>query len=214
VRAHYGMLAVYANYQRGAWFVGGVLSHDDGYSYADRSIRLGAASVYSASGKPDSSATALQLSTGLDFRLAHDWFMQPYANLLAAHSSQQGYDEYGAGDLSLAYSDIRQNRRQGELGWKLGKTLQIGDSIATPYVGFAQTVAWGDRQPDAEVSFLDAPGASFRIQGNRLPRSWLSGQVGVHWALGTSVRLELSYQGVLNSPLRDNRFDAGLSWRF
>ena len=214
VRAHYGMLAVYANYQRGAWFVGGVLSHDDGYSYADRSIRLGAAGVQSVSGKPDSSATALQLSTGFDFRLAHDWFVQPYANLLAAHSSQQAYDEYGAGDLSLAYGDIRQNRRQGELGWKLGKALHIGDSIATPYVGFAQTAAWGDRQPAAEVSFLDAPGAGFRIQGNRLPRSWLSGQAGVHWALGTSVLLELSYQGVLNSTLRDNRFHAGFSWRF
>ncbi|GLQ89759.1 hypothetical protein GCM10007898_33340 [Dyella flagellata] len=214
VRAHYGMLAVYANYRHAAWFIGGVLSHDDGWSYADRSIHLGAGGVQGVTGKPDSSSTALQVNTGFDFRFTHDWFVQPYANLLAARSSQQAYSEYGAGDLSLAYSGIRQSREQGELGFKLGRTLRFGESMATPYIGLSETTTWGNRQPDAQVSFIDAPATSFVIRGNRMPRAWLSGQAGVRMTLSKSVVLAVSYQGVLHSQLRDDGFNADLSWQF
>lgn len=213
VRSQYNMLAAYGQYQRGPWFIGGVLSFDSGWSYADRAIRLGAG-VQTASGKPNASSTALQLTSGLDFRLAHDWFVQPYADLIAAKSSQDAYAEYGAGALSLQYGKINQTRYQGDLGVKLGTSFGKGTTTFQPYVGLAEAVAWGDRQPGAQVSFTGAPGTSFQIRGNSVPGSWLNGQAGVHMALAKSVLIDVSYQGALTGRLHDDFFNAGLSVRF
>ncbi len=214
VRSQYSTLAAYGDYQRGRWFIGGVLSYADGWSYADRSIRLGASGLQQASGKPGATSTALQLTSGLNFRLAHRWFVQPYADVMTAKSSQQAYSEYGAGALSLHYGRIEQTRYQGELGVKLGSSFEQGAKTFEPYVGLAQSTAWGDRQPQAQVAFVGAPGTAFTIRGNSVPRSWLSGQAGVHVAFGKSVRLDVNYQGALTGRLHDDVFNAGLAWRF
>lgn len=214
VRSRYNMLAAYGDYQRGRWFIGGVLSYADGWSYADHTINLGASGVQTASGKPGASSTTLQLTSGLNFRLGRHWFVQPYADAMAAKSSQEAYSEYGAGALSLQYGKIDQTRYQGDLGVKLGTSFEKGDSTFQPYVGLAETAAWGDRQPEAQVGFVSAPGTSFQIRGNTVPRSWLSGQIGMHVASGKSVLFEVSYQGALTGRLHDDFFNAGLSWRF
>lgn len=214
VRSQYNMLAAYGDYQRGRWFIGGVLSHADGWSHADHTINLGASGMQTASGKPGASATALQLTSGLDFRLARHWFVQPYADAMAAKSSQDAFSEYGAGALSLQYGKIDQTRYQGDLGVKLGTSFEKGTATFQPYAGLAETAAWGDRQPEAQVDFIGAPGTSFQVRGNSVPRSRLNGQAGVHMAFGKSVMFEVSYQGALTGRLHDDFFDAGLSWRF
>lgn len=214
VRSRYDMLAAYADYQRGPWFIGGVLSFTRGWSHADHTISLGASGAQTASGKPNATSTALQLTTGLNFPLAHHWFVQPYADAMAAKSSQEAYSEYGAGALSLRYGKIDQSRYQGDLGVKFGTSLEKGTTTFQPYVGLAETAAWGDRQPEAQVGFVGAPGTSFLIRGNNIPRSWLNGQAGVHMAVGKSVLFDLSYQGALSGHLHNDFFRAGISWRF
>ncbi|HVC16972.1 MAG TPA: autotransporter domain-containing protein, partial [Rhodanobacter sp.] len=175
VRSQYDMLAAYAEYQRGLWFIGGVLSHGSGWSQADHA---GTAGGQTASGKPSASSTALQLTSGLDYRLARNWFVQPYADLMAAKSTQDAYSEYGAGALSLHYGKIDQTRYQGDLGVKLGTSFGKGSTTFQPYVGLAEAASWGDRRPQAQVSFEGAPGTSFQIRGNSVPRSWLNAQAG------------------------------------
>ena len=214
VRSQYSTLAAYGDYQRGRWFIGSVLSYANGWSHADHAINLGASGVQTASGTPGASSTALQLTSGLNFRLARGWFVQPYADAMAAKSSQQAYSEYGAGALSLHYGRIEQTRYQGDLGVKLGTSFAKGNSTFQPYVGLAQAAAWGDRQPQAQVTFVGAPGTAFTIRGNSAPRSWLSGQAGMHVAVGKSVLLDVNYQGALTGRLHDDVFNAGLSWRF
>ena len=214
VRSQYSTLAAYGDYQRGRWFIGGVLSYANGWSHADHTIRRGAAGVQTASGTPGATSTALQLISGLNFRLARGWFVQPYADAMTAQSAQQAYSEYGAGALSLHYGRIEQTRYQGDLGLKLGTSFEQGSSTFQPYVGLAQAAAWGDRQPQAQVAFVSAPGTAFTIRGNSAPSSWLSGQAGVHVAFGKSVLLDVNYQGALTGRLHDDVFNAGLSWRF
>lgn len=214
VRSQYNMLAAYGDYQRGRWFIGGLLSHADGWSYADGTINLGVSGMQTAKGKPGASSTALQLTSGLDFRFARRWFVRPYADAMAAKSSQDAYNEYGAGALSLQYGKIDQTRYQGDLGLKLGASFEKGTSTFQPYVALAETAAWGDRRPEAQVGFIGAPGTSFQVRGNSVPRSWLNGQAGVHMAFGKSMKLEVSYQGALTGRLHDDFFNAGLSWRF
>ncbi|HUW52370.1 MAG TPA: autotransporter domain-containing protein [Rhodanobacter sp.] len=211
VRSQYDMLAAYAEYQRGLWFIGGVLSHGSGWSQADHA---GTAGGQTASGKPSASSTALQLTSGLDYRLARNWFVQPYADLMAAKSTQDAYSEYGAGALSLHYGKIDQTRYQGDLGVKLGTSFGKGSTTFQPYVGLAEAASWGDRRPQAQVSFEGAPGTSFQIRGNSVPRSWLNAQAGVHMAFGKSVLFDVGYQGALTGRLHDDFFNAGLSWRF
>ncbi|MDE2154373.1 MAG: autotransporter domain-containing protein [Xanthomonadaceae bacterium] len=211
VRSQYDMLAAYADYQHDHWFIGGVLSHSNGWSQADHASAAGA---QTASAKPSASSTALQVTSGLDYRLARDWFVQPYADLMAAKSTQDAYSEYGAGALSLHYGKIDQTRYQGDLGVKLGTSFGKGNTIFKPYVGLAEAAAWGDRRPQAQVSFEGAPGTSFRIRGNSVPRSWLNGQAGVHMAFGKSVLFDVSYQGALTGRLHNDFFNAGLAWRF
>lgn len=212
VRSRYNMLAAYGQYQRGSWFVGGVLSYGNGWSRADR--QLGMVGAPTASGKPSASAAALQLTSGLNLRLAHDWFVQPYASVMAARSSQDAYGEYGAGALSLQYSTIDQDRYQGDLGVKLGTSFAKGRVTFEPYVGLAEAMAWGDRAPTAQVSFASAPGTRFEVRGNSVPGSWLKGQAGLHIALAKSVLLDMNYQGALTGHLHDDLFNAGLSVQF
>ncbi len=214
VRSQYSTLAAYGDYQRGRWFIDGVLSYADGWSYADHAINLGAAGVQMASGTPGATSTALQLTSGFNVRLARGWFVQPYAAAMAAKSSQQAYSEYGAGALSLHYGRIDQTRYQGDLGVKLGTSFKKGSKTFQPYVGLAQTTAWGDRQPVAQVGFVSAPGTAFTIRGNSVPRSWVSGQAGVHVAFSKSVLLDVNYQGALTGRLHNDDVNASLAWRF
>jgi len=214
VASQYNMLAAYADYQRGAWYIGGVLSYANGWSYADRTINLGASGVQMISGKPGAASRALQLSSGFTFPLGHHGFVQPYADVMGARSSQQAYREYGSGTLRLQYGSIEQSRYQGDLGVKLGASFEKGTSTFEPYVGLAEATAWGDRQPVAQVGFVNAPGTSFQIRGNNVPRSWLNGQAGVHVAVGRSTRFDMSYQGAMSGPVHNDYFSAGMSWRF
>jgi len=214
VRSQYNMLAAYGNYQRGRWFIGGVLSYATGWSYADRALNFGVPGVQMVTGKPSAASTALQLTSGFNVRLAHHWFVQPYAAAMAAKSAQQGYSESGAGALSLRYGRIEQTRYQGDLGVKLGTSFEQGAKTFEPYVGLAESTAWGARQPQAQVGFVSTPGSSFQIRGNSVPRSRLNGQLGMHVAFSKSMLLDVNYQGQLTGRLHDDIFNAGLSWRF
>ncbi|MDE1894953.1 MAG: autotransporter domain-containing protein, partial [Xanthomonadaceae bacterium] len=214
VRSQYNMLAAYADYQRGAWYIGGVLSYASGWSYADRTLRLGGSGTQTISGKPDATSTALQLSSGFILPLGKRGFVQPYGDVMVASSSQQAYREYGSDALALQYGRIGQSRYRGELGVKLGASFQHGTATLQPYVGLAEANAWGDRQPVAQVGFVDAPGTSFQIRGNGVPRSWLNGEAGVQAKIGRSTRVNVSYQGALSGPMHDDYVSAGIAWRF
>ncbi|WP_266170498.1 autotransporter domain-containing protein [Dyella subtropica] len=214
VRSHYGMVALYGDYQAGPWFIGGVLSQSDGANYADRTINLGAGGVQNVNAKPGLSSTAFRLNSGFNFRFAHDWYVTPYGEVTRAKSSQESYTESGSSPLALSYSGINQTRYQGELGMKLGKSFSTGSMTIEPYASLAEVFAWGDRAPSAQASFTSAPGTSFLVRGNALPSSWITAQAGLHLALNKSTLIDVSYQGVLDSRLRDDRFNAGLSWRF
>lgn len=212
VRSQYNMLAAYASYLRGPWFIGGTLSYTDGWSHADRTVAMGGAQT--ASGKPGVSALAMQLDTGFTFHIAKQWFIQPHAAVLAARSSQDGYTEVGAGALSLHYYGIDQTRYQGDLGVRLGASFEAGKAAFEPYVGLTGSAVWGDRQPVAQVAFAGAPGTPFQVRGNKLPGSWLNGEAGVHMLFSKSMQLDVSYQGALGGNLGNDYFNAGLSWRF
>ena len=212
VRSQYNMLAAYASYLRGPWFIGGTLSYANGWSYADRTVVMGGAQT--ATGKPGVSALAMQIDTGFNFRIAKRWFIQPHAAVTAARSSQDGYTEFGAGALSLQYHGIDQTRYQGDLGMRLGASFEAGKASFEPYVGLTGSAIWGDRQPVAQVAFVGAPGTSFQIRGNKLPGSWLNGEAGVHVAFSESMLLDVGYQGALGGRLGNDYFNAGLSWRF
>jgi autotransporter-associated beta strand protein len=214
VRSRYDVLAAYAAYQRGPWFIGGVVSYAQGWSRADRTLPLGNGGTEAVSGRPNASVTALQLTSGFDLRLAHGWFVQPYAQLTRATSAQDAYAESGTNALSLHYSEIDQARYEGDLGLRLGATFPTRVSTFRPYLGLAEVGNWGDRAPQAQVSFVGAPGTSFQISGNSLPSSYLKAQAGVSMTIGKAVAFDLSYQGALTGRLHDDYLSANLSWRF
>ncbi|GLQ87873.1 autotransporter domain-containing protein [Dyella flagellata] len=214
VHSDFNMLAAYGAYQRGSWFIGGVLSYANGWSRADRSVVLGSGGTQSVSGKPDANAMALQLDTGFDIRLAHGWFVQPYADLAASRSWQQSYSESADNAFALSYGHIDQTRYDGDLGVRLGATFQAGKTTIKPYVGVAEAAAWGDLKPQTQVTFIGAPGTSFLVRGNSVPSSWLKAQAGVQMSIGKSVLLDVSYQGAVTGHLHDDFLNAGLSWRF
>ncbi|RUL70880.1 autotransporter domain-containing protein [Dyella choica] len=214
VHSDYNLLAAYGAYQRGSWFIGGVLSYVNGWSRADRTMVLGTGGMQTVSGKPNANALALQVASGFDIRLAHGWFVQPYAEFAAARSWQQSYAESSSNALALSYGHIDQTRYDGDLGVKLGTTFQTGTTTIKPYLGLAEAGAWGDRRPQTQVAFVDAPGASFLVSGNSVPSAWLKAQAGVQMNFGKSVLFDVSYQGSLTGHVHDDFLNAGLSWRF
>jgi uncharacterized protein with beta-barrel porin domain len=213
-RSRQGMAAVYGDYQYGPWYIGGIVSRDMGSNNLDRTFQVGNGSVQNAYAKPNASSTGLRVMSGFNISVANRWYVSPYGTLTRTWNSQNSYTESGASPLALSYASIRQNGYQGELGVNMGKAFQSGKVVMEPYVGLAEVFAWGDRTPYSNVSFVGAPGTSFVIQGNGLPSSWTKAQGGLRLAVNRAVLFDVSYQANLNSTLRNDQFNASVSWRF
>lgn len=213
-RSRQGMAAVYGDYHYGPWYVGGMLSQSMGSDRLDRTFQVGGGGMQSVYAKPDASSTGLRLITGFNLPIANSWYASPYGTLTRTWSSQDAYTESGDSPLALSYSSVRQNGFQGELGVNVGKLFQSDKVVMEPYLGVAQVFAWGGRTPYAKVSFVGAPGTSFIVQGNSLPSSWTKAQGGLRLALGRGILFDVSYQSNLNSQLRNDQFNASVSWQF
>ena len=188
-----GTLGIYSGYMNGNWLVKGSLFTGRQNYYGKRHITfMGRTATARYEG----------WNAGLDvegsYNLAvFDWMnVKPFVGVFGNYAHQQAFTEKDAGALSLHVESHDQVTVQGRLGFQLdGKVFK---NRLSWYGSVAVKQIFGNDYAKLHMSF-DLPGTRMDILGAELGRTYLSGQVGLNYAITDS----LSLYGNLDTGVND-----------
>ncbi|NMX68853.1 transporter [Pseudomonas sp. WS 5111] len=138
--------------------------------------------------------------------------VEPFAGLAYVNYASDTLKEKG-GSAALK-GDADQDITFSTLGVRLGKTIALGNgSSITPRGSIGWRHAFGDTQPDADLSFING-GASFSTQGVPIAKDSAVVEAGVDYQISPNGKLGLGYSGQLSRNDKDHGMTISFSLGF
>jgi autotransporter-associated beta strand protein len=203
-------LAAYMNYQLDALAArfGAVYSWHDIESKRDVSV-----GNYSDRLKAKYDARTAQVFGEVGYTLeAGGVSFEPFAGL--AHVDYDSDRAREKGGLARLSADSDQNITFSTVGVRAGKRIALGkDAEITPRGSIGWRHAYGDTQPDADLTFING-GASFSTQGVPIARDAAVVEAGMDFQVGEDSKLGIGYSGQLSKENKDHAMTISFSMGF
>ncbi|PIB43023.1 transporter [Pseudomonas sp. 2822-15] len=138
--------------------------------------------------------------------------VEPFAGLAYVNYDSDTVKEKG-GSAALR-GDADQDVTFSTLGVRLGQTITLGNgSKITPRGSIGWRHAFGDTQPDADLSFING-GASFSTQGVPIAKDSAVVEAGLDYQISQNGKLGLGYSGQLSRNDKDHAMTISFSLGF
>ncbi|HBK47232.1 MAG TPA: hypothetical protein DDZ67_12530 [Xanthomonadaceae bacterium] len=153
------------------------------------------------------------LRAGYDVQLAQAQRLQPSLGLRYDTIDQDGFEESGAGDLSLRGQGHDSERLLADLGLRWSGALAAGSWTLVPQLDVRWNQASGSRG-GLDLALAGAPELGFHARGLELPERWGSVQLSLSGSRGQTLGwyLGLGYQR--GDGLDARQASAGVHWRW
>ncbi|HEY9215205.1 MAG TPA: autotransporter domain-containing protein [Ancylobacter sp.] len=206
------LLALYAGTSSGPW------NFRVGASYAFNQIdasRVIAYSGYAEQANADYDGGTAQVFGEVGYGFAiQQLALEPFAGLAYVHLNTDSFTETGA-SAGLAGSSSDTGVGYSSLGLRVATTMELsGGMTLEPHASVAWQYAFGDITPEAQMTFLSAPGANFTVAGVPLAENTALVEVGADLNISAQARIGLSYVGQFADSVTVNAVQANLTWRF
>ena len=138
--------------------------------------------------------------------------IEPFAGLAYVnYDSDTAREKGGMGRLK---GDADQDITYSTLGVRIGKLVTLANgSQLTPRAAIGWRHAYGDTQPDADLTFIDG-GASFSTQGAPIARDSALLEAGVDFQITPTGKLGIGYSGQVSSDSHDSAMSISFSQSF
>jgi len=162
---------VYTRYAPGPWYFDGSLAYSGSSNDNTRTIMFPGVSEQ-ANARFNSGVVTEFAEAGYAFKPGNDFLLEPSVGLRASQLHQAGYSETGAPGLDLSVDDQNPNSTVSLFGTRLSRVFF--QNTSHPFsLGFH--AVWehelGAAENEVTAQFVDAPGASFTVQGTPRPRN-------------------------------------------
>ena len=138
--------------------------------------------------------------------------VEPFAGLAYVNYDSDTLKEKGG--AAALKGDADQDITFSTLGVRLGKTIALGNGLSiTPRGSIGWRHAFGDTQPDADLSFING-GASFSTQGVPIAKDSAVVEAGVDYQISPDGKLGLGYSGQLSRNDKDHAMTISFSLGF
>jgi autotransporter-associated beta strand protein len=137
----------------------------------------------------------------------------PFASLDAAHTSQDGFMETGAGVLNLTVQGTEASQAVSGLGLRLGLNRPVGTATFSLEGNLGWQHLFGDTRV-ASVSSIAFAGVDFGAASAEQERDRLSLGLGAAMRLDTGLTTRIRYQGHVSGSGSEHSASAGLTYRF
>ncbi|WP_342356518.1 autotransporter-associated beta strand repeat-containing protein [Pseudomonas salomonii] len=138
--------------------------------------------------------------------------VEPFAGLAYVNYGSDTLKEKG-GSAALR-GDADQDVTFSTLGVRIGQTITLGNgSKITPRGSIGWRHAFGDTQPDADLSFVNG-GASFSTQGVPIAKDSAVVEAGLDYQISQNGKLGLGYSGQLSRNDKDHAMTISFSLGF
>lgn len=202
--------ALYANYQKGPYFVTGLVS--GGWQHFDQTREVG---VGGGNNEADSATHGWlfgsSLQAGAQFRFPKGWLLTPSAGISYQHQWVNGVTEHGGGAADVAIASHQADALRLKAQLVLSQDYQLTGYTITPHVklGVQQQYNLGGQ---ADGTFSD--GTDFALDLVKTDRTIGLAGVGVQVAFDSGLSTYVDYDGALASGRTVQSVTGGLrySW--
>lgn len=176
-----------------------------------RSTDLGGAQTL----KADYDARTTQVFGELSYTLptGQDSVVEPYLDLTWLQHKSDSFSEKG-GSAALRGKNGTDNTTFSTLGVRSSTVVAAGETELTLQAGLGWRHAFGDRQPDAKLAFIEGNSSSFAVEGAPLARNSAALDFAASMQTSTNTRVGLSYGGQLGGGAQQHSGGLFLETRF
>jgi outer membrane autotransporter protein len=206
------LFALYGSYTGEGFYASGTFSVGNTSYDSRRSIVVGASSTPVAS-QHDAKVIAATLGAGLPLRAGGGW-VDPFASLRYTQLKEEGYTESGSG-AALAVEQRKTRSVVSELGvrWTQAYAAQ-GSASVSPEASVAWLHDFGSGSRLINAAYLDAPDASFAVEGQPIKRNGTKLGLGVTYRSGSGLTTQLRYSAELRPGYRAHGIIGELRYEF
>lgn len=155
---------VYTGVELGGLHAQASLAYSEYQANGRRDIDLPGVSHLQATGDSRSRAGLADLNAGYDWRLA-GWLAGPTAGFSYAKIQQDGFQETGAGGLSLGLDDGQQESLTSRLGLQAASKLELGAWQFSPSLSLEWQHQYHTARPGLDARFPGCGDAAFKVEG-------------------------------------------------
>ncbi|WAC28080.1 autotransporter outer membrane beta-barrel domain-containing protein [Ancylobacter sp. SL191] len=140
--------------------------------------------------------------------------LEPFAGLAYVHLSTDAFTETGA-TAGLSADSTSTGVGYSSLGLRVATRLELTNGmVLEPHASLAWQYAFGDITPEAQMTFISAPGASFTVAGIPLAENTALVEIGADLRISEQFHLGASYVGQYADSVTVNALQASLTWKF
>lgn len=140
--------------------------------------------------------------------------LEPFAGLAYVHLSTDAFTETGA-SAGLSADSTSTGVGYSSLGLRVATRMELANGmVLEPHASLAWQYAFGDITPEAQMSFIAVPGASFTVAGIPLAENTALVEIGADLRISEQLHLGASYVGQYADNVTVNALQASLTWRF
>jgi outer membrane autotransporter protein len=194
------LLALYGSYARGNAYVDGTLSAGN-VRYDSRRTIVVASTTTPVASKHDAKVLALGLGAGVLVRAGEHW-LDPFVRLRYTRLKEDAFAESGSG-IGLAVAARPTDALVSELGVRWTRVYGAsGNASFAPEASVAWLHDFGRDDRLINAAYLDAPDASFAIEGQPVERNGARASLGVTYRSNSGFVSFLRYTAELRSGYR------------
>ena len=206
------LFALYGSFTGNGFYASGTLSVGHTSYDSRRNIVVGASSTPVAS-QHDAKVIAATLGAGLPLQAAGGW-VDPFANLRYTQLKEDAFTESGSGS-ALAVEQRRTRAVVSELGLRWTRAYAAhGNASVSPEASVAWLHDFGSGNRLINAAYLDAPDASFAVEGQPIKRNSAKLGLGVTYRSGSGLTTQLRYSAEVRPGYRAHGIIGELRYEF
>ena len=178
-----------------------------------RDIDLASGGAGQATGDFRSWVGQARLNGGYEWRW-RGWLTGPIAGLRYARIQQDGFQEGGAGSLSLGIDGADQDSLTSRLGWQANAKLKLGGLELMPRLSLEWQHEYANGEPEITARFPGYDAAPFRTGGQAPVADLALVRAGLSARLRERLAAFLEYDAAYGDGYHANAIQAGLQFEF
>lgn len=206
------LFALYGSYTGEGFYANGTFSVGHTSYDSRRSIVVGATSTPVAS-QHDAKVVAATLGAGVSMHAGGGW-VDPFANLRYTKLKEDAFSESGSG-TALAVEQRSTRSVVSELGVRWTQAFAAnGSASVSPEASVAWLHDFGSGSRLINAAYLDAPDASFAVEGQPIQRNGAKLGLGVTYRSGSGLTTQLRYSAEVRPGYRAHGIIGELRYEF
>jgi len=204
---------LYGVYSQGPAYLDALVGYAYSSNQMSRPLQIPGLAPMTAQGRTGANQFFGQLETGYRVEVGGTGqaFVTPFARLQGSTSTQNAFNEWGAGSLDLSVAAQTTNSVRSVLGAQLGWAMDMGwlDKLALKV-----SLGWGHEYADTDrpvtASFAGAPAASFTTYGIAPQRDGAVVGFAANTAIAKAASIYVRYEGNLTGQDSSHALSAGV----